>query len=251
VDKTSHTVYQYTPDDDTIAPVANSAEVLKSPSWIAIGDGYMFVYDEEVGIVTLDMNASQPDWIFDIRPELSARTLGVVTEIGAFADNVYILKKDEARVLKSYPAGSGYSYPEEYFRNGSFDKAVDISIDGNIYVLSDASEKIYKYFGGQQDAFALSGFDVPLGALCCGTTNLNDSSKLYVYDAENVRVVAIEKGTAERHPGVGVMVRQYEYRGDRDDIFKDVKEIVVDVDERVLYVLDGTRVLQVLLENEQ
>jgi hypothetical protein len=251
VDKTSHTIYKYIPGQDSISPVANSSEVLKSPEYIAIGDGIMFVYDTEVGIVILDMNVSEPDWTFDIRPELSARTLGQITELAAFADSVYILKADEARVMKSFPAGSGYSYPEEYFRNGSFDKAVDIAIDGSIYVFSNASEKIYKYFGGQQDNFTLSGLIDPLGVISCGTSNLNDSSNLFVFDAENKRIVSIEKGTADKHPGVGVMLRQYLYRGARDDIFSDVREIVVDVDERMLYVLDGTRVLQVLLEDEQ
>lgn len=251
VDKTSHTVYRYTPGLDSISPVANSSEVLKSPEKIAIGDGIMFVYDTEVGIVILDMNQNEPDWNFDIRPELSARTLGQITELAAFADSVYILKADEARVLKSFPAGSGYSYPEEYFRNGSFDKAVDITIDGSIYVLSNASDKIYKYFGGQQDNFTLSGLVDPLGIISCGTSNLNDSSDLYVFDSENKRIISIEKGTADKHPGVGVMLRQYVYRGERDEIFNDVREIVVDIDERMLYVLDGTRVLQVLLEDEQ
>ena len=250
VDKTSSTVYRYTPGEDAVEKVANSSEILKAPEHITIGDGYMFVYDEEVGVVTMDMNEDEPNWTFRIRPELSARTVGAVTDIGSFADNVYLLKKDEARVLKSFPAGAGYSYPEEYFRHGGFDKAMNILIDGNIYVLSNASEKIFKFFGGVQDTFSLSGFDVPLGSLCCGSTNLNDSSNLYVYDEENERIVVIEKGSGERHPGVGVMIRQYVYRGDRDDVFNEVEEIVVDVDERVVYVLDGTKLLRVLLEDE-
>jgi len=250
VDNASHAIYRYMPSDDVIEKVANSGEILKFPQKIAIGEGYMFVYDDEVGVATLDMNEDEPDWTMRVRPELSARTVGDVTDIGAFADNVYILKRDEARVLKSYPAGAGYSYPEEYFRHGAFDKGVDLLIDGNIYVLSDGSDKLYKYFGGQQDPFSLSGFDTPLGDVCCGSTNLNDTGKLYVFDSTNKRLVSIEKAAPDRHPGVGVLVRQYVYRGQRDEIFDDVKEIVVDVDERVVYVLDGTRILRVLLEND-
>lgn len=250
VDRASHAVYRFIPSDGVLEKIANSGDIMKSPRNIAIGDGYMYIYDSEVGVLTLDMNENEPDWTFRVRPELSARTVGSVTELSAFADNVYLLKADEARVLKSYPAGEGYSYPEEYFRHGAFDKAVDILIDGNIYVLSDGSEKLYRFFAGQQDTFSLSGFDVPLGNLCCGSTNLNDSGKLYVYDVENKRIVSIEKPTGERHPGVGVFMRQYVYRGEREDIFTEVKDIVVDIDERIVYVLDGTRILKVLLENE-
>lgn len=255
VDNASHSVYRYSPELDSISQVANSAEVLKNPQYIAISSGYLFVYDVEVGMVMLDMNVNEPEWTFKVRPELSARTIGEVTEIAAYGEigspaNIYILKRDEARVLKSSPAGSGYSFPEEYFRNGGFDKAVDILIDGNVYVYSNSSEKVYKYFIGMQDSFSISGLNVPLGKLCCGSTNVNDTGKLYIFDITNRRIISLEKPTSERHPGVGVLVKQYVYRGGRDDLFNDVKDIVVDIDERVLYVLDGTRVLQVLLDND-
>lgn len=255
VDKTSHAVYRYSPGQDTVKKVANSGEILKSPLYITIGItsdflAYLFVFDSEVGVVMLDMNVNEPEWTFKIRPELSARTIGEVTEIAGFMENIYILKRDEARVLKSYPSGAGYGFPEDYFRNGGFDKAVDIVIDGNIYVLSNSSEKVYKYFGGEQDSFSISGLNEPLGKLCCGASNMNDTGKLYLYDETNTRIISLEKPTNDKHPGIGVLVKQYVYRGDREDLFTDVKDIVIDIDERVMYVLDGTRLLQVSLDHD-
>ncbi|MEA3356933.1 MAG: hypothetical protein U9Q67_00655 [Patescibacteria group bacterium] len=248
VDKASHTLYKYELGGSAVEKVANSSDILKEPVRLSFGEKFLFIYDTAVGVVSLDVEQDPAEWSLRVMPELSARTIGNVEELGGFADNIYILKKDEARVLKSYPAGVGYSYPEEYFRHGAFDKACDLLIDGNIYVLSNASEKIYKFYGGQQDTFQLSEFDVPLGKVSCGFTNLSDSNPLYVYDDDNDRVVVVEKGTAERHPGVGVMLKQYVYRGERDDIFQNVKELVVDAEEKNLYVLDGTMVLKVSLE---
>lgn len=250
VDKGSHAVYRYVPGADAVEKLANSQEVMKEPLYIDAGDNYLFVYDAKVGVLSLDMTRGEGEWAFVERPELSAQTIGVVDEIGAFADNLYILKRANAMVLKSYPAGAGFTYPEEYFSNAAFDQANDLLIDGNIYVISDTDPKMFKYFSGVEDSLQLSGLDKSLGNPTCGFTNLLDSSPLYVFDQTNVRVVVFEKGTAERHPGVAVMTNQYVYRGSRDDIFSDVREIVADPNEDELYVLDGTRILRVSLAHD-
>jgi hypothetical protein len=43
------------------------------------------------------------------------------------------------------------------------------------------------------------------------------------------------------------MKNQYVYRGERDDVLKDVADFVVDEDEEFMYILDGTRILKVSL----
>ncbi|MFH1547085.1 MAG: hypothetical protein ABIC57_01210, partial [bacterium] len=247
VDNSTHAVYQYDIDGGGTEVVGGSKDTLKEPVLMAIGDKYMFVYDNKLGMLSLDMEAPGADQEFNTMPELSARTIEDVTDIEAFGDNIYVLKSDEARVLKSYPAGLGFSYPEEYFRHGAFDKATDLMIDGNIYVLSNGSEKVYKFYGGVQDQFALSGLDKDLGNVRCGFSNISDSKPLYIYDKGNERIVVIEKGTGEKHPGQGVMISQYIYRGSRDDILTDVKEIVVDSEEKYMYLLDGTKILRISL----
>ncbi len=249
VDMSTHAVYRYSLTNDSVEKVANSQDVLKEPYLISIGDTEMFVYDNKVGVVTMSIEeGAEQKW--QPAPSLSARTIGAAVEMDAFGDNIYLLKQDGARVLRSVPAGAGYSFPEPYILLGSLDKGTDVLIDGNIYVLSNASEKVYKFYSGQQDNFTLSGFDEPLGYPKCGYTNLSDNRHLYVYDQQLNRIVVIEKATPERHPGTGVMLRQYRYRGERDDIFQDVREIVVDADENYMYVLDGTRVLKVILVHE-
>lgn len=247
VDKSTHGVYEYDISAGSIEAVADSQSALKEPVLIAVGEKYMFVYDNKIGMLSLDLEEPTADQAFDSMPELSENTIEEATSISTFADNIYILKSSEARVLKSYPAGFGYSYPEEYFRHGGLDKAKDILIDGNIYVVGNSSESIYKFYGGNQDTFTLTEMDEDFDGVCCGYTNVSDSNPLYVFDIGNERVVEIEKGTGEKHPGQGVMTSQYLYRGSREDIFKDVKEIVVDGEEKYMYVLDGTRVLRISL----
>jgi uncharacterized membrane-anchored protein YhcB (DUF1043 family) len=247
VDSSTHGVYEYVIGGESIKAVADSQDQLKEPVLIAIGEQYMFVYDNKIGMLSLDLEADEADQTFDSMPELSARTIEEATSIDAFGDNIYILKSSEARVLKSYPAGTGYSYPEEYFRHGALDKSTDLLIDGNIYVISNSSDIVYKFYGGDQDQFTLTEIDENFDGVGCGFTNLSDSRPLYIFDTGNKRIVEIEKGTSEKHPGEGVMTSQYIYRGERKDVFDDVREIVVDGDEKYMYVLDGTRVLRIML----
>ncbi|MBN1618983.1 hypothetical protein JW887_06635 [Candidatus Dojkabacteria bacterium] len=247
VDKANAAVFKINLEDGSFAKVANSDDIFKEPVLIETSDSNLFVYDNEVGMVSLNLTVSEAEWSFKIMPELSARTLGEVQEIATFGDNIYILRRTDARVLRAVPAGSGYGYPQEYIPNGAFDKARDILIDGNIYVIGNWSEKIYKFYSGNQDPFSLSELDKPLGFITCGFTNLYDQKPLYIYDEENERIVVIEKGTGDQHPGVGVMTKQLVYRGERDDIFKEVKDFVVDSDEVYMYVLDKNRVLRISL----
>ncbi len=250
VDKASHAVYRYIPGSEAVERVANSQDLMKEPTLIDVGDNYMFVYDKKVGVLSMDVSKPEGEWQFKAMPEVSAQSVGEVEEMGVFGDNLYLLKKDTAMVLKSYPAGAGFTYPQNYFSSDTFNEAADLLIDGNIYVLTNTEPKLLKYFSGQEDTFQLSALDKPLGLVTCGFTNLLDTSNLYVFDSENSRIVSIEKGMADKHPGVGVMTQQYVYRGSRDDILKDVKEIVGDVNDEYLYVLDGTRILRVSLSHD-
>lgn len=251
VDHASHTVYRYKLSGGALEEVGNSKEVLKEPLLITIGGGYLFVYDSKLGVVSLDMETQGP-WEFETMPELSSRSLGEIVEIATFGGNIYLLNATGGRVVKSLPAGEGFSYPIEYCSNENITAPVDLLIDGNIYIISNNldGEKIFKFYLGNPDAFSMSELDEPLGDLCCGFTNLYGEKPLYVFDKTNKRIVEIEKGSNERHPGIGVMLRQYRYRGERDDVFQDVREIVADADGKFLYVLDGTRVLRVSLDYE-
>lgn len=247
VDSASHTLYRYKIGSTTVDDVADSKDILKEPELVAIDDSYIFVYDRKLGIVSLEMDG---DWKFNSMPELSIRSVGEIVEIGTFGGNLYMLDSKGGRVTKSFPAGVGFSYPVEYFQKDVLKGAVDLLIDGNIYVLVNAGDQIYKYHTGVPDQFKLSGFDRSLGSMCCGFTTHYGDKPMYVYDSDNSRIVAVEKGTSDKHPGVGVMVKQYEYRGKRDDIFEDVREIITDTDGMFLYVLDGTKILKVSLDHE-
>jgi DNA-binding beta-propeller fold protein YncE len=248
-DQGNAALYRYKIGGSVAEKVANSEQVMEKPNHVSIDDGYIFVYDDKLGIVSLALDGGGE---FTTMPELSKRSIAVeVTEIETFGGNLYMLDGSGGQVLKSIPAGAGFSYPSQYFGEGYLQGAVDMLIDGNVYILNNSAEKIYKFYTGRKDNFQLSGLDKPLGNLCCGYTNHYGDKPIWIFDKDNKRILTIEKGTAESHPGVGVMIDQMVYRGERNDIFNDVKEIVADTDGKNLYVLDGSRVLRVSLDHVQ
>jgi protein-tyrosine-phosphatase len=248
-DKTSSTLYRYKIDGSVAEPVANSEDIFENPVHVAIDDNNIFVYDAVKGVLSIDLAG---EWEFKSMPELSTRSIGgEISEIETFGGNLYMFDSANGRVLRSMPAGAGFTYPTEYFGEGYLKGAVDLLIDGNIYIVSNSAEKLYKFYLGNKDNFQISGLDKPLGQLVAGYTNHYGDKPLWVFDQTNKRIVTIEKGTENRHPGSGVMIDQMVYRGERDDIFNDVKELVADTDGRNLYVLDGSRVLRVSLDHVQ
>jgi hypothetical protein len=49
------------------------------------------------------------------------------------------------------------------------------------------------------------------------------------------------------HPNELVLLNQYIYRGEDENVFNNVKEIVVDKAQKNMYVLDGNNVLKIAL----
>ena len=76
-------------------------------------------------------------------------------------------------------------------------------------------------------------------------------SGLYMFDSEGRRFLRFEKPQESasdlRHPNQLLLLKQYEYRGENQDEFKNVKDFVVDYKEENMYVLDGNTVWKISL----
>ena len=75
---------------------------------------------------------------------------------------------------------------------------------------------------------------------------------LILFDSETKRFYKfskpIEVGEVLVHPGEIVLLGQYEYRGKRDDVFNDVKSVVLTDDDKYMYVLDGKKICKVNIQ---
>lgn len=112
---------------------------------------------------------------------------------GAYLGNFYVLDKKAGQIYKFVPSDAGFS-KTNYLASGvslDFSKAVNLSIDGSIWILFNDGT-IVKFTKGKIENFTLSGLDKPFRNPSRIFTNA-DTDNLYVLDKNNNRIVVIGK----------------------------------------------------------
>ena len=93
------------------------------------------------------------------------------------------------------------------------------------------------YSGGTKTEFAVIGLDKSFSNPIKVVTDI-DFSNIYVADRGNNRVVVLDKD--------GALVRQY--KNDDDSLWKDIKGISVSSDEKIIFILDSSKVYKLQIE---
>ncbi len=156
--------------------------------------------------------------------------------VDSFFGNFYVLDVQANKLLRYLPAHDGYSLPpESYFPNDqsvNLTNAVDMAIDGAIYILYQDG-RISKFLGGQLDTeFNVTGLDIPFNnPVAMFTAPDEDVQFIYVADAGNHRIVQLDKD--------GSFVRQFKPRLGEAVSFSNLQDIFVDEIGGRMYVLDS------------
>jgi hypothetical protein len=160
-----------------------------------------------------------------------------LSDLKVFLGNIYLLLPSQGMILKSVPVGRAYSVPRNWFESAaSLDSASSMAIDGFIYVLTRGGE-IKKFEQGVLAGdFKVKGLDKPFSNPSKIFTT-SDSEYLYVLDSGNKRVVLIRK--------TGFYDSQYVYEG--KSAFKETKDLFVDEDAGLIYLLDGSKIFKIPL----
>ena len=150
--------------------------------------------------------------------------------VSAFSGNLYVLDPATSHLWRYRPQSSGYAAAESYFdpSPGGLTTAIDVAIDGSVYVLL-ADGHIRKFFGGQERPFAASGIADPIKRPVALSADAEArQGAVYVADAGGARIVQLNTD--------GAFVRQLRAIGDAFDALEDVL-----VDERGgrLFVMSG------------
>ncbi|MDI7276797.1 MAG: hypothetical protein QME94_12535, partial [Anaerolineae bacterium] len=166
---------------------------------------------------------------------------------GAFNGNFYLLDPQQDRILKYVAAADGYTNPPlDYLTEpsaGLLSGAVDMAIDGNIYVLL-ADGTIVKFLAGKQQVFRVAGLDEPLRnpvALFCSGED-DSRGYLYVADAGLARVVQFTKQ--------GEFVRQFRAPEGQMQLAQ-LSGLFVDETLQRMYLTSGTKLYMAPLSQSQ
>ncbi len=148
--------------------------------------GSLLAYDPLFGMDVLPV-ANSDMWL---QPEA----------IGGYYGNLYVLDPLLSRVFKFEPLDNAYTLPPTDYLSPQLGVdltgAVDMAIDGNLYVLF-ADGQVLKYFGGQAQPFPLNGLSSPLRSptsiFVSGLKHPDGDGYVYITDAGNDRIVQFDK----------------------------------------------------------
>lgn len=257
-DEGNKAVYRVSLYDKSVSKVPDTSSLLKSPEYIDYGNNGVYVYDSVQGVLYAPFSDS---FNSDFKTLTGVKNNDLdddsISEMAILTstDNIYLLSRDKKAIIKSTNTGSGYGLTYSYIKSDTFAQASDFFSDFTIYVLRPGSDGletyVYSYVTSQYSLsnVSLSGLEVTLDNLTKGYTTGDLGFGLYVFDATKKIFARFEKPqeSEDLHPGEEVLKGLYLYRGEKKDVFSDVKDFVVDPTETYMYVLDGKTVWKVTL----
>ena len=186
-------------------------------------NGTLLAYDPQQGIDALPV-ADSDSWL---KP----------AAIGGYFGNLYILDPLIGRILKYAPTENAYTTPPTSYLNpnvtADLTGAVDLAVDGNMYVLF-ADGKILKFLKGDQSPFSMDGLPTPMrsptGLVVSGPQEPEGQGYVYVADAGNERVLQFDKS--------GKYIRQFQAVPGETQL-RNLRGIYVDEEKGRLFALSG------------
>ncbi|MGB8648656.1 MAG: hypothetical protein WCF84_25690 [Anaerolineae bacterium] len=171
-------------------------------------------------------------------PLVDAAQWGDIRAMASFLGNIYLLDATKNQVWKYVTAVNGYAPAAVPYlpANSSVDltHAVDVAIDGDVWVLTDTG-RVLRLRMGQRQSFDWTGLDVPLNNPAAIYTRAGVDN-LYIADAGNQRIVEFDKN--------GRYLHQYKPRSVDGDAFSGIKTLFVSQSKRKFYLVSGNQVMQ-------
>jgi hypothetical protein len=185
--------------------------------------GSLLSYEPRLGVGVLPV-ANSDTWL---KPQA----------MGCYQGNLYVLDPLINRLLKYTPTDNAYITPPSDYLNRQLDVdligAVDLAIDGNMYVLH-ADGRVSKFLKGEPLTFSMNGLPSPMRSpttiIVSGAQRPDAPGYVYVTDTGNERIVQFDKA--------GNFIRQLRAKPG-EPYLKNVRGIHVDEDKGRLIILSG------------
>ena len=194
----------------------------------------LLILEKDGGLVSYD-----PAWVDEGGSLRVVRSLlgtppGSPQAVDSFGGRLYVLDTAENQVWRYDPRGDTYpERPDHYFATSpprSLADALDMAIDGHIYVLYGDGEVLQFLQGEQQPGFVVHGLpDGGLQPVAIAVDRDGNSGAVYVADVANERVVVLG-------PDGGFRAQ---WRA--DEVFDALEALVVNEAAGRLYVISGGR----------
>jgi len=144
---------------------------------------------------------------------------------------IYVADKKAGAIISFAQVKNGFSKPVVAARDASLNQAVDVTIDGSIYVLT--TQGVVKFQSGRLASFSLP----PLATPFSGTGKIytqKEFKNIYILDAGNKRILILDKR--------GSLLQTLKSKE-----FTDLKDFSIDEKNKLMYVLNDGSLLKVTL----
>ncbi len=150
--------------------------------------------------------------------------------LNAYDSNLYLLDSQAGQVFKYWKQQYGNEPTRWLTQEGTdLSKAIDMGIDGHIYVLHNDG-RLTKYFGGEVVSFAVTRMPLPLAHADALYMDVEEVVQyLYIVDSAEGRVVQLSRE--------GAFVRQFKPARGQEAVFNRLVGIFVDETGGKLYYL--------------
>lgn len=205
--------------------VAASLPVLKNATLAVLFSGRLFTLDE-AGISRLDLQKKTADRVIG-----RDNSWGQIKAVAMYEGNLYLFDSTKNQIWKYAAAATRFSSAKPYITKGEeivLGDLADGSIDSAIWLLS-LDGKITKLFSGRKEAYNQEVVDQTIANPRALFTS-ESTDNLYILDPAFKRVVVYNKK--------GEYLAQYQTDGLQDGV-----DMVVDEQDRVIYVLTPTKIL--------
>jgi hypothetical protein len=212
-----------------------TVDPLLDMAWVEAGGlrgmSNLLVVDQQGQVLLYDPSLGLSEF-----PPADGSTWGQPVAAAGYYGRLYLLDRQTNQILRYTLTNSGYEgTPSSYIQDETapdLSDALDLAIDGNVYVLH-SSGMISKYEEGVAALFPQTDLDRPLSSPSSifATGFLEEDGYVYVADAGNERIVQFSK--------TGDFVRQFQ---DRDAThMDDLKSIFVEEGDKKLFFLNGNK----------
>lgn len=231
-DSNEKSIYILDLENKKVTTVTNLEESIASLKFPAANDEGLIYYLDNNRLLAFDSSEQQ------LNP-LEAPTENDFSGYAAsdtFGNRFYLLNSQTNQIYRYSPTQVGLGSPQPWLQSTDIDLkgAVDISIDGHIYVLKDDGE-VLKLLRGQPIEFSLNDIDPVIEDPTRLYVSLN-GQHIYILEPKNQRLVVFNKA--------GEFIIQYKF-----DQYQDLVDFAVNEREGSIYILADNKIIQTKAEH--
>lgn len=225
-DSAQKTIYVINLSDNLATAIADLNAPIQALGFPAADKDKNIYYLNNSSIVRLDAKTQELTNLNLGPPEGPKNIIG----LSGYNNRLYCLDSQTGQIYRLDRTAAGFTASPWLARAADLARAVDLSIDGHIYVLT-SSGQILKYLKGEQQDFTLELIEPEF----TGPTKIHVSQDLefiYILEPAGKRLAIFNK--------TGKFIAQYQ-----SDNFSDLKDFAVDEAGKKIYLLNNNSVYEV------